>query len=1303
MSRLSTIGRGVVVALWMTACDAPALPDAATGDDAGGVCGSDARCDDGLFCTGIERCDPAHPSADARGCVVVPACAATEACDEDARACVPRDGGGADGGECDADGDGHESIACGGDDCDDADAQRFPGNVERCEGTLAGGLAAADHDEDCDPCTVAGALPDGDRDDDRFVSASCSNPWLDAEPIGCNLNQVRVQVEERRVVGADCDDDPATGANVRPNQVEVCGNLVDDNCDGAVDEGRFYRDLDNDGRGDPAVEMTGSCMPGWVTNADDCDDTRSETYLGARELCDGLDNDCSLPGAAAGGPDPSEDMDGDGHSPLSATCLGRGEPGAPGFAFPKDDCDDSDATIYTGADEICGNGIDEDCDRIPDNPTQRICTDADGDDHGSPATLRTIDSCEVPAGHVPEARCDDCNDAQPSAFPGNREICDRLDNDCSSGGGVDASEDIDGDGYAPIGAMCAGLGEAGVPATAFPRTDCDDSVATTHPGATEVCDRVDADCSSGGGVALDEDFDDDGHAPVGGACLGRGESGAPVTALVEDDCDDMNASVHGGRTPLDDYSSCDGVDQDCDPSTSELTHTEGCMALGYCGPAGTCGRGLPVVQLTAGSGFACARRAEGSVLCWGRNDSGQLGDGTTSDRIRPGLPALEASVVAVDAGYGHACAVLSDGDVRCWGANGGGQLGDGSLTPRSTPVPVALSEGAVQIGGGHNHTCARMSGGTVQCWGSNSNGELGDGTTLARLLPGAVRDLSDAVDLCVGRNHACVVRSDGAVRCWGDNISGQLGDGTRVDRSAPVPVSGITSAVAVTCGGGHTCARLDDGSVRCWGNNSSGQLGVGSPTTPSMALTPIDPGIAGVASIDAGGTHTCAVYADGSARCWGSNGEGQIGDGTTTQRPSPTAVAIPSGNVVEIAAGDRHTCARTDDGGKYCWGDNEHGSVGSGSLTDPIPTPAALQGLNEVDGGLAAGDRHTCARIADETLRCWGGNAHGQIDGSGAPHLLPVRVEVSDVRAVAVGASHTCVLIALRGFVPPRTRVACWGQNDEGQLGDGTTTSRSTPAIVPGLDDVTQVTAGASVTCAVLTDDTVRCWGAGGQVGDGTTTRRLSPTLVPGLTGVREVSAGTAHVCAIAGGRVLCWGRNDDGQLGDGTTTARTAPVTVVDVRGNALDLATRVAAGHRHTCALGSSRPYCWGHNSTGQLGDGTTTGRHSATRVSGTMTFRAIAAGGLHTCGVLTSGSMACWGSNASGQIGDPSVGTTALTPVPVPGVTDVVLLEAGNAHTCIVDGDSAVRCWGMNNNGQIGDGTATDRSSPTLVWAL
>lgn len=185
-------------------------------------------------------------------------------------------------GDCDRDNDGVAAVACGGADCDDGDPERFAGNRERCAGLLGDGRSAADHDEDCDPCTVTGRGIDGDNDGDFYLSTSCTNSWMEGSPpSGCDPNYTFVDSATRKVSGTDCNDGDG---NVHPNQAEVCGDDVDNNCDGDSDVGVLFRDLDHDGRGDPTTTRTGDCAIGWVTNSDDCDDTTPWTYVGAAEV-----------------------------------------------------------------------------------------------------------------------------------------------------------------------------------------------------------------------------------------------------------------------------------------------------------------------------------------------------------------------------------------------------------------------------------------------------------------------------------------------------------------------------------------------------------------------------------------------------------------------------------------------------------------------------------------------------------------------------------------------------------------------------------------------------------------------------------------------------------------------------------------------------------------------------------------------------------------------------------------------------------------------------------------------------------
>jgi len=246
-------------------------------------------------------------------------------------------------------------------------------------------------------------------------------------------------------------------------------------------------------------------------------------------------------------------------------------------------------------------------------------------------------------------------------------------------------------------------------------------------------------------------------------------------------------------------------------------------------PVDVTGLNSEVKEVSTGVWHTCAVDSNGSLECWGDNYFGELGNGTNTNSSAPvEVNGLTESVTAVSTGWAHTCALFSSGGVKCWGWNNSGQLGDGTNTDKNIPVEVSgLSSGVFGISAGDFHTCALLATGGMKCWGKNNYGQLGNGNNENQNVPVEVEGLSSGVSaISAGGNHTCALLNSGGVKCWGWNKYGQLGDGSNVNKNVPVEVVGLSSGVnAISSGGAHTCAVLEGGYAKCWGNNDKFQLG----------------------------------------------------------------------------------------------------------------------------------------------------------------------------------------------------------------------------------------------------------------------------------------------------------------------------------------------------------------------------------------------------------------------------------------------------------------------------------------------
>ena len=358
--------------------------------------------------------------------------------------------------------------------------------------------------------------------------------------------------------------------------------------------------------------------------------------------------------------------------------------------------------------------------------------------------------------------------------------------------------------------------------------------------------------------------------------------------------------------------------------------------------------------VATGNYHSCALDASGGAWCWGFNQYGSLGDGTTTSRSTPAPVTGGLTFASLTAGSVHTCGLTGGGLAYCWGA--AGTIGDGALVDRTAPTPVAGGLTFVQLAASGLRTCGLTTAGKAYCWGRNSEGQLGDSTFDDRLVPTPVVNAVGGAavvfaSLESGAAHTCGLTGGGKAYCWGYNETGQLGDGTiNTVVFAPKAVAGGRSFTELTGRANSTCG-LSGGALYCWGYNGNGQLGDGTTTTHASP-SPASGGP--FAALGAGstpdpsliGTHACALTGTGAAYCWGWNASGQGGDGTTTDHSTPTAVTGPGGGAAltfaSLSTGFAHTCGRTTGDAIYCWGANNSGQLGNGNGNQSTPTLALL-------------------------------------------------------------------------------------------------------------------------------------------------------------------------------------------------------------------------------------------------------------------------------------------------------------------------------------------------------------------------
>ena len=738
--------------------------------------------------------------------------------------------------------------------------------------------------------------------------------------------------------------------------------------------------------------------------------------------------------------------------------------------------------------------------------------------------------------------------------------------------------------------------------------------------------------------------------------------------------------------------------------------------------------------VSAGSYHAVAIREDGRLWAWGSNSSigmdyGRTGLGMLAGAVFIPFPVGTAANWAyVSAGGRHTVAIRSDGSLWAWGNNRSGQLGDGTTdhpwpgvsNDRGIPVRIGTATNWRSVSAGGDHTVAITTTGELWAWGNNRSGQLGIGTTIYRNIPTRIGTETNWASVSASGNHTIAIRTDGTLWAWGDNSFGQLGDGTIgwFNSSTPTQIGNATNWAYVSTGENHTAAIRGDGSLWAWGNNQWGQLGDGTTTDRN---SPVQIGEAtNWVSVSAGFNHTVAIRGSGELWVWGGGIYGQLGDGTLTNRTAPVQIERDVTDWVSVSAGNRYTIAVRANRTLWAWGSNLGGRAGHGVISEDVLRPIQVREAAVTVpppavsrfAAASAGNGYTLVVGENGTLWAWGNSNNGRTGlgmSEGAPSA-PLQVgTATNWSYVSAGNRHTAA-------IRRDGSLWAWGYNGDGRLGDGTETAtwmgayndRGSPVRIGTATNWRSVSAGGSHTMAIRTDGTLWAWGGNnrGKLGDGTETNRNIPTRIGNATNWATVSAGYSHTVALrTDGTLWAWGDGFWGQLGDGTNSWSNNTPTQI---GNATNW-VYVSAGSRHTVAIRRDGTlWAWGHNSFGQLGDGTTADRNTPVQVGEFTNWVSVSAGTNHTMAIREGGTLWAWGQNGSGELGD-GTGINRSSPGQIGNESNWASVFAssgdpifswGNGHTLAIRTDGTLWVWGSNDSGQLGDGTMTNRLYPFRI---
>jgi alpha-tubulin suppressor-like RCC1 family protein len=745
-------------------------------------------------------------------------------------------------------------------------------------------------------------------------------------------------------------------------------------------------------------------------------------------------------------------------------------------------------------------------------------------------------------------------------------------------------------------------------------------------------------------------------------------------------------------------------------------------------------------MITSGpGGHSMAIRSDGLLFGWGGNTNGGLGDGTTVAKSSP-VQIGSSSWAQVSAGVLYTMAIRSDGLLFGWGLNTGYQLGDGTTVNKSSPVQIGSSSWT-QVSAGTSHTMAIRSDGLLFAWGTNTSGRLGDNTAVNKSSPVQIGTGFSWTQVATSASHTVAVRADGLLFAWGSNSTGQLGDGTTVAKSSPVQI-GSSSWTQVSAGASYTVAVKSDGLLFAWGLNTGCQLGDGTTVNKS---SPVQIGSSSWTQVFAGTVFTAGITINNEYYTWGQGtlAHGDLGrinqsagiGNLIRNRPTKlyayksqsSPVKIGTSSWTQVTAGadvynQGTALGITTDKKLFGWGIGLNGVLADSTYDTTVgfryfnPEPIAIGSSSWTQ--VSIGQVHVMAIRSDGLLFGWGKNLNGAIgDGTTANKSSPVQIGTSSWFQVTTGgggagAPSAANTLAIRSD----GLLFAWGENGNGNFGDGTITNKSSPIQI-GTSSWTFVTASNNYydnsTFGITSTGALFGWGSSdyGRLGNGVPVAtssisvsfptklsvflsRVSPIQV-GTSSWTQISAGYGYSMAIrSDGLLFAWGTNTSGRLGDGTTITRVSPIQI------GTSSWTQVSAGKTaNTSAISSNGLlFSWGANAVGQLGDGTTVNKSSPVQI-GSSSWTQVSVGVSHSIAIRSDGLLFSWGSGTLGKLGDGST-INKSSPVLIGAGFSWTQVDAGASHSMAITSDGLLFGWGSNNAYQLGDGTTTPKSTPVQI---